>query len=121
MIAANIGALPDLKDARVKLIGVTAAGRSKFVPEIAAIAEGGLAGYEFDSWFGLPAPVATPRQVREQVGAAMGKLLKAPVILKRLAKQGIEPQALSPEDFDRLLRADVGKMAHVVKAFGCQA
>jgi hypothetical protein len=54
--------------------------------------------------------------IAANIGAAMGKLLKAPVILERLAKEGIGPQALSPEGFDRLLRANVEKMAHAVKA-----
>lgn len=120
VIAANIGAIPYVKDARVKLIGVTSAKRSKFLPEIPAIAESGLPGYEFDSWFGLLGPAGTPRAIVDQVNAAMGRLLKDPVILDRLAKQGIEPQAMTSDEFNRLLRADVEKMAKVVKASGAR-
>ncbi len=120
VIAANIGAIPFVKDSRVRLIGVTSAKRSKFLPEIPSIAESGLPGYEFDSWFGLLGPAGTPRAIVEQVNAAVGKLLRDPVILERLAKQGIEPQALSSEEFSRLLRADFDKMARVVKASGAQ-
>jgi tripartite-type tricarboxylate transporter receptor subunit TctC len=47
-------------------------------------------------------------------------LLRDPVILERLAKQGIEPQALSPEAFDALLRADFDKMVRVVRASGAR-
>jgi tripartite-type tricarboxylate transporter receptor subunit TctC len=54
----------------------------------------------------------------EQVNAAMGKLLKDPVILERLDKQGVVPQAMSPEAFGELLRADYAKMARVVKLSG---
>jgi tripartite-type tricarboxylate transporter receptor subunit TctC len=120
VIAANIGAIPYVKDARVRLIGVTSAKRSKFLPEIPAIAESGLPGYEFDSWFGLLGPAGTPKAIVDQVNAAIGKLLKDPVILDRLARQGIEPQALSADEFNRLLRADVDKMAKVVKASGAK-
>lgn len=120
VIAANIGAIPYLKDARVRLIGVTSAKRSKFLPEIASIAESGLPGYEFDSWFGLLAPAATPKPIVEQVNAAVAKLLKDPAVLERLARQGIEPQALSSDEFNRLLRADFEKMAKVVKASGAR-
>ena len=120
VIAANIGALAYVKDARVRLAGVTSAKRSRFLPDVPTVAEAGVPGYEFDSWFGLLAPAATPRPVLEQVNAAMGKLLKDPAILERLAKQGIEPQALSNEGFDKLLRADVEKMAKVVKASGAR-
>ncbi|MFM9982392.1 MAG: tripartite tricarboxylate transporter substrate binding protein [Burkholderiales bacterium] len=120
VIAANIGAIPYVKDARVRLIGVTSAKRSKFLPEIPAIAESGLPGYEFDSWFGLLGPAGTPKPVVDQVNAAMARLLKDPVILDRLAKQGIEPQAMTSDEFNRLLRSDFERMAKVVKASGAR-
>lgn len=120
VIAANIGALPYVKDARVRLIGVTSARRSKFLPEVPSVAEGGLPGYEFDSWFGLLGPAGVPKAVVDQVNAAIGKLLKDPVILERLARQGIEPQAMTSDEFSRLLRADFDKMAKVVKASGAK-
>ena len=120
VIAANIGAIPYVKDARVRLIGVTSAKRSKFLPEIPAIAESGLPGYAFDSWFGLLGPAGTPKPVVDQVNAAMARLLKDPVILDRLAKQGIEPQAMGSDEFNRLLRADFERMAKVVKASGAR-
>ena len=120
VIAANIGAIPYVKDARVRLIGVTSAKRSKFLPEIPAIAESGLPGYAFDSWFGLLGPAGTPKPVVDQVNAAMARLLKDPVILDRLAKQGIEPQAMTSDEFNRLLRSDFERMAKVVKASGAR-
>ena len=120
VIAANIGAIPYAKDARVRLLGVTSAERSKFLPEIASIAESGLPGYEFDSWFGLLGPAGTPKAIVDQVNAAVGKLLKDPVILARLARQGIEPQAMTSDEFNRLLRADFDKMAKVVKVSGAR-
>ena len=120
VIAANIGAIPYVKDARVRLIGVTSSKRSRFLPELPSIAESGLPGYEFDSWFGLLGPAAIPKATVEQVNAAVGKLLKDPVILERLARQGIEPQALSSDEFNRLLKSDFDKMSKVVKASGAK-
>lgn len=120
VIAANIGAIPYAKDGRVRLLGVTSAKRSKFLPEIPSIAESGLPGYEFDSWFGLLGPAGTPKPIVDQVNAAVGKLLKDPAILERLARQGIEPQAMTSEEFNRLLRADFDKMAKVVKVSGAR-
>jgi len=120
VIAANIGALPYAKDARIRMLGVTSAKRSKFLPELPTIAEGGLPGYEFDSWLGLLGPAGMPRATVDRINLAVASLLRNPVILDRLAKQGIEPQALSPEAFDALLRADFAKMARVVKASGAR-
>ena len=121
VIAASIGALSFVKDARIRLLGVTTAKRSKYLPEVAAIAESGLPGYEFDSWFGLLGPAGVPRAEVERVNAAVGQLLKSPAVLERLDKQGIDPQALSPDEFARLLRGDFERMAKVVKISGAKA
>jgi tripartite-type tricarboxylate transporter receptor subunit TctC len=119
VIAANIGALPYFLDARIRMLAVTSAKRSKFLPELPPIADG-VPGYEFDSWLGLLGPAGIPRATVDQLNLAVAALLRDPVILERLAKQGIEPQALSPEAFDALLRADFDKMARVVRASGAR-
>lgn len=121
VIAANIGALPFTKDSRVRLLAVTSAIRSRFLPELPTVRESGvasLANYEFDTWFGLLAPAGTPREIVTRINAEMAKLLRDPLILDRLAKQGVEPQSASPEEFDRLLQANFERMAKVVKASG---
>ena len=119
VIAANIGALAFVKDERVRMLASTGSHRSKFV-QLPTVAESGVPGYVFDSWLGLLAPAATPRPVVESINAAMEKLLREPVILERLAKQGIEPQALGVDAFNALLREDFAKMAKVVKASGAR-
>jgi tripartite-type tricarboxylate transporter receptor subunit TctC len=119
VIAANIGALPYVKDARVRMLGATGAKRSKFLPDLPAVAES-LPGYEFDSWIALLAPAATPRAFVDQVNAAVAGLLKDPVILGRLDKQGVVPQAMGPDALNALLKADFQKMARVVKASGAR-
>ena len=120
VIAANIGALAFAKDNRIRLIGVTSPRRSKYLPDVPTIAESGLPGYEFDSWFGLLGPVATPAAEANRINAAIAKVLKDPVILERLDKQGIEPKAMSTADFARLLATDYERMAKVVKASGAK-
>ncbi len=120
VIAASIGALAFAKDSRLRLIGVTSPKRSKYLPQIPTIAESGLPGYQFDSWFGLLGPAATPAAEINRVHAAISKLLKDPVILERLDKQGIEPAILSNPDFAKLLALDYERMAKVVKASGAK-
>jgi len=120
VIASNIGALPFAKDPRVRMLGVTGSKRSRFLPELPTLAESGVAGYEFDSWLGLLGPAGMAKAVVDQLNAAMATLLKDPRILERLARQGIEPRALSPDAFNALLRADFAKMARVVKISGAR-
>jgi tripartite-type tricarboxylate transporter receptor subunit TctC len=120
VIAANIGAIPFLKDARVRALGATGLKRSQFIPDLPTIDEGGVRGYQFDSWIGLLGPAGLPPAVVAQVNGAVDRLLKDPAILERLAKQGVVPQALTPQAFGELLRADYARMARVVKISGAR-
>jgi tripartite-type tricarboxylate transporter receptor subunit TctC len=120
VIAANIGAIPFARDSRVRMLGSTGTKRSKFLPDLPTVDESGVPGYAFDSWIGLLGPAGLPRAQVDAVSAAVAKLLKDPVILERLDKQGVVPQAMTPEAFASLLRADFAKMAKVVKASGAR-
>ena len=120
VIAASIGALAFAKDSRIRLLGVTSPKRSKYLPDLPTLAESGLPGYQFDSWFGFLGPAAVPAEQANRIHAAVSKLLKDPVILERLDKQGIEPRDLSNADFGKLLAADYVRMAQVVKASGAK-
>ena len=117
VIVPNVGAIPFAKDARLRILGVTSLAPSPFLPGVPPVAAT-LKGYEFDSWFGLLAPARTPRAVIERINAEVAKLLRDPVILKRLAAQGVVPRPLSPEAFERLIREDYEETAKMVKAVG---
>ena len=117
LIVPNVGAIPFAKDARLRLLGVSSKKRSAFLPGVPPVSES-VPGYEFDSWFGLLAPARTPKAVIARINAEVAKLLRDPVILARLADQGVEPRPLSPEAFERLIREDYEDMAKVVKAVG---
>ncbi|PIT83448.1 tripartite tricarboxylate transporter substrate binding protein [Limnohabitans sp. 15K] len=120
VIAASIGALAFAKDSRIRLLGVTSPKRSKYLPDLPTLAESGLPGYQFDSWFDLLGPAAVPAEQANRIHAAVSKLLKDPAILERLDKQGIEPRDMSNADFGKLLAADYVRMAQVVKASGAK-
>ena len=121
VIAANIGAIPYLKDGRVRALASTGTRRSKFLPpDLPTVAESGVPGYAFDSWIALLAPAATPKSVVDSVNAAVDKLLRDATVLERLAKQGVETRAMPPDALNALLREDFQKMARVVKASGAR-
>ena len=117
VIVPNVGAIPFAKDARIRILGVTSLKRSAFLPDVSPVAES-VPGYQFDSWFGLLAPARTPRARIARINSDVAKLLRDPVILARLARQGVAPRPLSPEAFARLIREDYDDMAKVVKAVG---
>jgi tripartite-type tricarboxylate transporter receptor subunit TctC len=119
-ISANIVALGFKDDKRVKLIAVTGAERSKFLPQIPTIAESGLPGYAVSSWFGLLAPAGTPKPVLDKIQAATAKVMKDPVVLERLDKQGVEVSILTNEEFAQVLKESDKQVAEMVKKAGVQ-
>ena len=117
----SISAMAFAKDARVILLAVTPGVRSTFFPQLPTVAESGYPGFNYGSWFGLLGPAAMPRAVTERINAEMGKLLKTALIMERLAKIGIEPLALTPQQFEKLLIEDLERVERIVKLSGARA
>jgi tripartite-type tricarboxylate transporter receptor subunit TctC len=120
LIGANVSILPFVKDNRVRLIGVTSEKPTPFVPGVTPIANT-VKGYSFDTWFGLLAPAATPKDVVAKINAETSKLIMRPEIIERLHKQGIEEGTMSVDAFNKLLKDDYERMAKVVKTSGAKA
>jgi len=120
VIAANVAALPFAADNRIRFLGVSSEKPSPFVPGIPPISNT-VKGYVFDSWFGLLAPVGTPKEVTNKISTEMAKLLKQPDIIDRMRRQGIEIGSLTPSEFNQLLVKDFDRMANVVRSSGAKA
>lgn len=117
---ATIGLVGFRQDPRIKLLAYTGAKRSKFLPELPTVSESGLAGFRFDSWFGLLAPAGTPKVEIDKINAAFQKAIADPVVQDRLARVGLEVSTASPEEFLAILRADWDSAAAIVKASGAR-
>ena len=109
-------ALPHAKAGKLRGIAVSTQRRSPVVPEIPTVAESGLPGFEVSVWFGVLAPAATPREVIEHLNRVLVKALQSADVRERLATQGAEPIANTPEQFTAQMKGDLVKWAKVVKA-----
>ena len=110
--------LPHVKAGRVRALAVTGARRSRLLPDLPTIAESGLPGYEASGWYGLMAPVATPREIVERLNAEAVKVLRAPDVVERLSGQGAEPVGSSSAEFGALLRAEIEKWGKLARTIG---
>ncbi len=118
--AALIGIVPFKQDARIKLLAYTGNVRSKFLPDLPTVAEAGVPGYKFDSWFGLLAPAGTPRAEVDKINTAMQKVLADPAVQQRFANLGVETSTMSVDEFGKLLQADYVSAGVIVKASGAK-
>ena len=103
---------------RVRLLGVSTKARVSAVPEIPAIAEAGLPGYESYTWFGLFGPKGLDPQIAGAITAAARKALETPAIRQKLLDSGNTPRIETVEQFRTTVRTDRAKWAAVVKASG---
>jgi len=120
VVPALVGVMGFRNDPRIRLLAYTGAQRSKFLPELPTVAEAGVPGYKFDSWFGLLAPASMPKADVEKINAAMNKVLVQPAVQERLAHLGVEGGTMSVDAFQKLLRADNEQAAVLVKASGAR-
>ncbi|MEJ8814465.1 tripartite tricarboxylate transporter substrate-binding protein [Variovorax ureilyticus] len=120
VISSSVGVIGFQNDPRMKLLASTGEQRSPFLPQLPTVAESGLPGYSFDSWIGLLAPAGTPKAEVDKLNAATNKVLADPAIQERFKRLGVEPRNQSPEEFQKLLRADWDAMGLVVRASGAK-
>ena len=121
VVGSVVASLPYQRNGRLSALGVTSAQRLALAPELPTIAEAGLPGYEFTSWFGLLAPVATPRTIVLKLQSAVAAVLRTPGLSERLAREGSEPVGSTPDQFAGFVKAEIAKWAAVVKRSGMRA
>ena len=118
--AAISTALPHVRAARLRALGVSTAKRSVAVPEFPTIAEAGVPGYEHSSWVGMLAPDGTPRAVIERLNREAAKVVQSGEVKRLLLRDGIEALGSSSKEFDDTVRREFAKWARVVKAAGIE-
>ena len=119
--ASALGAMPHVKNGRLRAIAVTSAKRSPALPDLPTIADAGVPGYEFILWYGLIAPAGVPADIVARLNAEIGSVLRDADISSKLARQGVEAKPSTPQEFAELIRADLKKYSKVVKQTGAKA
>jgi tripartite-type tricarboxylate transporter receptor subunit TctC len=114
-------ALPHIKSGRLRALGVTTERRSNLLPETPTISEGGVAGYDFTSWFAVLAPAGTPREIVLKLNAAINQVTAAPAMMERFAREGLEAVATTPEGTGEFIQRETQRYAKLIKERGITA
>lgn len=112
---------PHIRSGVLVPLAVTTAERDRTLPDVPTVAEQGLAGFEAAAWWGLLAPAKTPPAIIRRMNAEVARLLEDPQIRDRLAGQGMNIVASSPEAFAGFLDRQMDKWAKVVREHGIRA
>jgi tripartite-type tricarboxylate transporter receptor subunit TctC len=118
MFSDVASALPYIKAGTLRPLAVTGKRRMPLLPDVPTIAESGVPNYDIEAWFGILAPAGTPQPVVDRLYREIRASLASPELQQRLDGLGQVVVGSSPGEFSEFLRAEVAKMAEIVKASG---
>ncbi len=110
-----ISVTPHAKTGAVKILAVSTARRSPFLPNVPTLKESGI-DVEADAWMGLIAPGGTPKPVIAKINEDVVAIIKQPSVREKLATQLMEPVGSSPEEFRARIDGEIERWAPVIKA-----
>lgn len=114
-----IAVTPHAEAGKVKILAVTLARRSPFLPNVPTLKESGI-DVEADTWMGLIAPGTTPKALVEKINKDVAEAIKSKTVRDKLATQLMEPVGNSPEQFRAVIDAEIERWAPVIKAADVQ-
>jgi len=111
-------AMPQAKAGRVRALAVTTAERSPVAPDVPTVAESGLPGFEYHTWFGMWAPAGTPRDIVEKLNGEIRKAMAAEDVRARFANLAGQPSEMKLSEVEPFVKAEIERWAKVVKEAG---
>jgi tripartite-type tricarboxylate transporter receptor subunit TctC len=113
--------LPEIRDGKLRVLGVTTPKRVAGAPDIPTLAEAGLAGFDLVAWQGVVGPSGLPRPIVDQLAGQIAKLLNDVKTRDKLTAMTLEPlSASTPDSFAAYVKTEVDRWAGMVKKSGAQ-
>lgn len=118
VMAFPLAALPHIKSGKLVPLATTGARRSKALPEVPTVAESGVSGYEFSSWFGFVVPKGTPQEAVDRLHAAASAALRVPETAEKLRAGLTEPVGGGPREFAELIARETRRWPPLLQQYG---
>lgn len=116
-----IALMPHVHAGRLRVLAVTSAKRLSAAPQLPTVAEAGLPGYEYVTWYGVLAPAGTPKDIIGKLNAELVKVARVPEMRERLTGEGGEVVGSTPEEFASYLKTELVNSAKLVKMANVRA
>jgi len=113
--ATPISSISQIKSGKARAIATTGSKRAKLMPDVPTVAEQGFPGYEALNWYGYLAPAGTPKDVVDRLHKEIAKALASPKVIEQMEKTGVEPLAMTPDEFGRYIKREFDTWGKVVK------
>ena len=112
---------PHIDSKRLRALAVTTSTRSPNLPDVPTLAESGFAGFDAPAWWAVLAPAKTPPEIIKRLNDEINAALKQPDVAKKLADQGIELRASTPQGAQTFIDKQIDVWARVVRDNGIKA
>lgn len=116
----SLSVIPHVRSGKLRALATTGAQRSPALPALPTVAEAGVAGYEASLWYGFVGPARLPADIVQRLNTEIAAVLAQPDTREKLASQGLDAKSTTPEEFARILSADVARWAKLVQKLGLQ-
>ena len=122
LLFANVSVVTgQVKAGTLRALAVTSPKRAPSLPEVPTLAEAGIKGSDVETWFGLTAPAATPREIVQRLNAEVRKALAAPDLQQRFAELSLSVTPSSPEELDALIKSEAVRWGEVIRRANIRA
>lgn len=115
MFDAITTAEPQIKEGRVRPLGVTGIKRSPVLPDVPTIAEAGVPGYQIDGWIGITAPAGTPPDIVQWLSKNITEIVRTPEFQAKIKQLGLVDADMGPDQFKAFLASEVDKWGEIIK------
>lgn len=114
----GVVAVPKVRDGTLRALGVSSATRFAALPDVPAVAEQGVPGFEATAWFALYAPAGTPAAIIARVNADMRVALQEAEVRSRFDTLGVQVVASTPDELAKTIATEIPRMRAVLRAAG---
>ena len=119
LFSDTVPSLPQIREGKVRALGVSTAVRLPSAPEIPPIAEGGVPGFDAAGWGVFSVPAGTPKEVVSKLQAALNSVLALPEVQQQIIRLGMIPEEpSSPEELQRFINGEIARWGKVVQQAG---
>jgi tripartite-type tricarboxylate transporter receptor subunit TctC len=113
-----IGVGQHVKNGKLKAIAVTTARRAAAMPSVPTLAESGVPGYEFDTWYAVFAPAKTPATIIGRLNSEIVAVLSDPELVKSMAEQGSDIRSSTPAALGTIVKTETERLGRLVEKIG---
>jgi tripartite-type tricarboxylate transporter receptor subunit TctC len=111
-------ALPFIREGKLLALAVSSPTRSPTLPDVPTTLESGYPNSDYRFWIGVFVPAKTPGDIVSKINAEIQKAVQMPGVADKLTKLGVQPMAMSTEQFDKFVKDELKINAELAKAAG---